>query len=179
MCSSDLPEDTKDPMLIRAKKNLKKKMPKRREGMQYWSERQLQLLREAPPGSLSSRGRFPWRLLAWLIRKTGTVQTVQDAVRQRLLDPAGKEESMREVTRMLMTLEAGGFLTLEPPPPRRTAVVAGVPDDADVVFRSKAAERAALELLRAIESRAGSAESRWLSAALPPLSEAEIGRAHV
>ncbi len=171
-----IPEDTKDPMLIRAKKNLKKKMPKRREGMQYWSERQLQVLREAPPGSLSSRGRFPWRLLAWLIRKTGTVQTVQDAVRQRLLDSAGKEESMREVTRMLMTLEAGGFLTLEPPPPRRTAVVAGSADDADVVFRSKAAERAALELLRAIESRAGSAESRWLSAALPPLSEAETLR---
>ncbi len=166
-----IPEDTKDPMLIRAKKNLKKKMPKRREGMQYWSERQFLSLRDAPPGRLASRGRFPWRLLAWLIRRTGTVQTVQDAIRQRLLDPVAKEESMREVTRMLMTLEAGGFLTLEPPPPRRS-VISGEGTD-EVLFRSRAAERAALELLYAIETHAGSAQSRWLSASLPPLSEAE------
>ncbi|TWW09362.1 hypothetical protein E3A20_15050, partial [Planctomyces bekefii] len=33
--------------------------------------------------------------------------------------------------------------------------------------------RAALELLYAIETHAGSAQSRWLSASLPPLSEAE------
>lgn len=46
-----IPEDTKDPMLIRAKKNLKKKMPKRREGMQYWSERQFLSLRDAPAGA--------------------------------------------------------------------------------------------------------------------------------
>ena len=166
-----IPEDTKDPMLIRAKKNLKKKMPKRREGMQYWSERQFLSLRDAPPGRLASRGRFPWRLLAWLIRRTGTVQTVQDAIRRRLLEPAAKEESMREVTRMLMTLEAGGFLTLEPPPPRRGVISAEAAED--VVFRSRAAERAALELLYAIETHAGSVQSRWLSSSLPLLSEAE------
>jgi hypothetical protein len=62
----EIPEDTKDPMLIRAKKNLKKKMPRRREGFQYWTERQFQTLREAPPAKLASRGRMPWRLLAFL-----------------------------------------------------------------------------------------------------------------
>ena len=169
-----IPENTKDPMLIRAKKNLKKKMPKRREGMQYWSERQFLSLRDAPPGRLASRGRFPWRLLAWLIRRTGAVQTVLDAIRQRLLDAEAKEESMREVTRMLMTLEAGGFLTLEPPPPRRNLVSAGAADE--IMFRSRAAELATLELLHAIETHAGNAQTRWLSSSLPLLTDAEAER---
>ncbi len=34
-----IPEDTKDPGLRKAKKVLKKKMPKRREGVQYWTGR--------------------------------------------------------------------------------------------------------------------------------------------
>lgn len=113
-----IPEDTRDPMLIRAKKNLKKKMPRRREGQQYWTERQFQVLREAPPGKLSSRGRFPWRLLSFLIRKSGTVISLQEAVGRRLLDAEEKSEAEKNLKRMLLTLEAAELITLDPPPPR-------------------------------------------------------------
>ena len=37
-----IPENTKDPQLIKAKKQLKKKKPTRRENVQYWSEEQFE-----------------------------------------------------------------------------------------------------------------------------------------
>ena len=112
-----IPADSKDPMILRAKKKLKKKMPKRRDGQQYWSEKQFVTLQHAAPAKLASKGRFPWRLLAFLIRKSGTVQDLLDAVYRRLLDPTQKEAAIRRLRHMLLTLDAGGFIKLEPPPP--------------------------------------------------------------
>jgi superfamily II DNA/RNA helicase len=172
----EIPEDTKDPMLIKAKKNLKKKMPRRREGFQYWTERQFQTLREAPPAKLASRGRFPWRLLAFLIRKSGTVQSLIDSVRRRLLDSGEKEEAEKQLVRMLMTLEAGGFVILEPAPPKPVAadILTSLQElkTADQLpFRSKAAAKLAAEWLASIEARPSLTESRWLSTHLAPITE--------
>ena len=64
-----IPEDTKDPGLLKAKKQLKKKMPKRRSGESYWTEQQFLQLQQAAAADLSSRGRLPWRLLAYLFGK--------------------------------------------------------------------------------------------------------------
>ncbi|MCA9050299.1 MAG: hypothetical protein KDA89_16300, partial [Planctomycetaceae bacterium] len=114
-----IPEDTKDPLLLRAKKNLKKKMPKRRPGQQYWTEKQFETLQTAPPGNLSSRGRFPWRLLAYLVRKSGSVFSLTMAVRKRLLTAEEMNDGEKSLKRMLVTLDAGGFVRLDPPPPRR------------------------------------------------------------
>ena len=44
-----IPEDTKDPGLLKARKALKKKMPKRRETQQYWTDAQFEKLTNAPP----------------------------------------------------------------------------------------------------------------------------------
>ncbi len=112
-----IPADSKDPMILRAKKKLKKKMPKRRDGQQYWSEKQFETLRHAPSASLASKGRFPWRLLAFLIRKSANVQDLLAAVHRRLLDPTEKEAAIRRLRQMLLALESGGFITLDPPPP--------------------------------------------------------------
>lgn len=167
----EIPEDTKDPMLLRAKKNLKKKMPKKREGVQYWTERQFQSLREAPAAKLASRGRFPWRLLAFLIRKSGTVQSLQDSIQKRLLDPAEKTEALQHLTRMLRTMESGGFITLDPPPPRPPKMP-GLEDSLDQTpFHVNLATRAALELLEVIESQSARTQSRWLSSLLPAITE--------
>ncbi len=115
-----LPEDSKDPQIIRARKNLRRKMPKRRDGQQYWSEKQFEMLRQAAPARLASKGQFPWRLLAFLIRQSGNVRDLMHVVRRRLLDPAEQESAERQLKQMLLTLEAGRFITLSPPPPRRT-----------------------------------------------------------
>ncbi|MGV2333882.1 MAG UNVERIFIED_CONTAM: hypothetical protein LVR18_07090 [Planctomycetaceae bacterium] len=171
----EIPEDTRDPHLICAKKNLKKKMPKRREGVQYWSERQFEVLRDAPPVRLASRGSFPWRLLAFLIRRSGTVQTLFDAIHRRLLEPAEKEAACRQLVSMLRTLAEAGFVTLEPPPPSpATTAARAAGESGPGVFRSTLAEHSARELLAVIDSRsAAAAQSRWLSTHLPPVGAEE------
>lgn len=143
-----IPEDTKDAGLRRAKKNLKKKMPKRRSGQQYWTEKQLEQLRTASAGNLSSRGRIPWRLLAFLIRKSGSVVLLEHTIRKRLLNSVEMEDALKNLKRMLVTLDVGGFVKLSPPPPHRLSDQAAnetsqAKDDtegsSDVIFRSVAA----------------------------------------
>jgi hypothetical protein len=46
------------------------------------------------------------------------VVALQDAVQRRLLDPDGKDDAEKHLKQMLLTLEAAGFVTLDPPPPR-------------------------------------------------------------
>ncbi len=158
----EIPEDSKDPMLLRAKKNLKKKMPRRRDGQQSWTERQFQGLRDAPPAKLASRGRFPWRLMAYLIRKSGTVIALQDAVRRRLLDSGEKDDAEKQLVRMLLTLDAGGFVTLDPPPPVSRATPATA-TSAGPVFHSVAAGDVSSELLGMISAEVSVRDSRWAS----------------
>ena len=168
----EIPEDTKDPMLLRAKKNLKKKMPRRRDGQQSWTERQFQTLREAPAARLASRGRFPWRLLAYFIRKSGMVMTLQDAVRRRLLDSAEKDDAEKQLVRMLITLEAGGFISLDPPPPQSSAAVMTGTMTAGPVFHSVRAGDVSHEILSAFTTAAVSVrDSRWVSSHLAPMLE--------
>ena len=112
-----IPEDTKDPNLIRAKKALKKKMPKLRPNEQYWNEQQFQKLIIAPPGKLASKGQLPWRLLAYLLKLSPDVGRLNTFVRKRLFDSASMERAEKRLQEMLLTLWGGGFVTLDPPPP--------------------------------------------------------------
>ena len=147
-----IPEDTKDPLVLKAKKKLKKKMPKRSDGQQYWSEKQFVTLRHAPSAKLASKGRFPWRLLAFLIRKSGNVQDLLAAVHRRLLDPPEKEAAIKRLRQMLLALESGGFITLDPPPPGDAedtiqfgvtaaesvvAVTSAIPTESDTIWLSR------------------------------------------
>lgn len=111
-----IPEDTKDPGLLKAKKQLKKKMPKRRSGESYWTEQQFEQLQNAESADLSSRGRLPWRLLAYLFGKDPNVQPIRDLVGRRLLSPQGIQEAQRDLNRMLITLWTAGYIELDPKP---------------------------------------------------------------
>jgi superfamily II DNA/RNA helicase len=114
-----IPEDTRDPNLIKAKKALKKKKPTRRDNAVYWSESQFEQLRGAPPGKLYSKGPLPWRLLAYLLKVSPEVSKVRNVLRKRLMDAARVKSSETNVDRMLLTLAEHGFVTLDPPPPPR------------------------------------------------------------
>ncbi|MEM6504065.1 MAG: DEAD/DEAH box helicase [Planctomycetota bacterium] len=112
-----IPADTKDPQLIKKRKQLEKKGPRRRDGVTYWTEAQLEKLRDAPPGKLESKGRLPWRLLAYMLDADEDLTLLRDAVGKRLL-PANLIESQQKLlTRMLVTLHDGGYIILEPDPP--------------------------------------------------------------
>lgn len=112
-----IPEDTKDPNLIKAKKALKKKMPTRRANQQYWNESQFEQLRTAPAGKLQSRGALPWRLLAYMLDASPDVDNIRRLVEKRLMPPKQLEAGQKQLDRMLLTLWRAGYVSLEPKPP--------------------------------------------------------------
>jgi len=112
-----IPEDTKDPGLRKAKKALKKKQPKHREGQQYWTQDQFEKLVAAPSADLVSRGPLPWRLLVYMLDASPDVDLIRKLVSRRLLDPRTQELAQKQLNRQLMTLWRGGYVTLEPKPP--------------------------------------------------------------
>ncbi len=118
-----IPEDTKDPNLIRAKKALKKKQPTRSPERQYWNEQQFDKLRLAQPGDLVSRGPLPWRLLAYMLQLSPEVDRLRSLVHKRLMEPKQLEASEKQLERMLLTLNAGNFVRLEPEPPPPPQIV--------------------------------------------------------
>jgi len=113
-----IPENTKDPGLLKAKKDLKRKMPKRSPNEQYWTEGQFQKLIQSPPGRLRSRGPLPWRLLAYMLQASPEVDRVRMLVAKRLSDVRHLEAGQRQLERMLMVLWKAGYVELEPPPPK-------------------------------------------------------------
>ena len=113
-----IPEDTKDPGLMKAKKALKKKKPKRRTTQQYWSEEQFEQLRTAPSGNLSSRGPLPWRLLAHMLDASPEVDIIRKLVSKRLMDEKKIAAGQKELDKMLVTLWAAGYVKLTPEPPK-------------------------------------------------------------
>jgi hypothetical protein len=116
-----IPENTKDPVLLKKKKDLQKKKPTRNTTKKYWTEADFQRLQTASPARLYSKGPLPWRLLAYLLKISPEVDRIRNVVRKRLLDQPRVEAGMKQLNRMLMTLHEKGFLKLspEPPPPDR------------------------------------------------------------
>jgi hypothetical protein len=111
-----IPEDTKDPGLLRMKKSLKRKMPHRRETEQYWNEVQFQKLCAAPAGKLYSRGPVPWRLLAYMLDASPEIDRIRRLVGKRLMDSGRIEAGQRDLDGMLVVLHRAGYVRLEPPP---------------------------------------------------------------
>ncbi|MBY0230663.1 MAG: DEAD/DEAH box helicase, partial [Gemmataceae bacterium] len=112
-----IPETTKDPGLMKAKKALKKKKPTRSQTIVYWSEGQFKQLQGAPPGKLYSKGPLPWRLLAYLLKVSPEVEFVRKFLRKRLMDEPRIRASEKQLDLMLLALSDKGFVTLEPPAP--------------------------------------------------------------
>ncbi|MDY3561378.1 DEAD/DEAH box helicase [Gemmata sp. JC673] len=112
-----IPETTKDPGLLKAKKALLKKKPTRNSQKKYWTESDFERLKTAPAGRLYSKGPLPWRLLAYLLKVSPDVEKIRSVIRKRLLDQPRIDAGMKQLTRMLTTLHANGFVVLDPPPP--------------------------------------------------------------
>jgi superfamily II DNA/RNA helicase len=112
-----IPETTRDPGLIKAKKALKKKKPSRRDNATYWSEAQFNQLQAAPPGKLYSKGPLPWRLLAYLLEASPEVARLRAVLKKRLMDEPRVRASEKALMVALRALADGGYVTLDPTPP--------------------------------------------------------------
>lgn len=112
-----IPEDTRDPGLMKMKKALAKKKPSRRTGVTYWNQEQSAKLQAAPPARLASKGNLTWRWLAYLLDAQPEVEPIRDVIRRRLMEFGAVEPELKRLTRMLVTLAQVGAVQLDPPPP--------------------------------------------------------------
>ncbi len=118
--------------MIKERKALERKQPTRRSTEQYWNETQFQKLVEAPPGSLFSKGPLPWRLLAYMLERSPEIARIRTIVRKRLQDAPRLAAGERQLRNMLIALEQGGFVKLDPPNPDPPVIEgAGLPNPAD------------------------------------------------
>jgi hypothetical protein len=116
-----IPENTKDPVLLKKRKDLQRKKPTRNSNKKYWTEADFERLKTAGPARLYSKGPLPWRLLAYLLKVSPDVDRIRNVVRKRLLDQPRVEAGMKQLNRMLMTLHEKGFVSLTPEPPAQEA----------------------------------------------------------
>ena len=95
---NQIPENTKDPLLIRARKKLEKQMPTRSKTEKYWEAVHFEKLKTAPPGKLYSKGQLPWRLLAYLLEISPDVEQLRAVVRKRLMDAPRIEAGQKQLS---------------------------------------------------------------------------------
>jgi len=117
-----IPEITKDPGLLKKRKELQRKKPSRNSQKKYWSEADFERLKNAAPARLFSKGPLPWRLLAYLLKVSPEIEKIRGVVRKRLLDQPRIEAGMKQLNRMLITLHENGFVVLEPSPSANNSV---------------------------------------------------------
>ena len=114
-----IPENAKDPAMLKMKKSLLKKKPARHQTRKYWGEGDFERLKAAAPARLYSKGPLPWRLLAYLLKISPDVDRIRTVIRKRLLDQPRVEAGMKQLNRMLVTLHEKGYVKLEPEPPAK------------------------------------------------------------
>ena len=128
-----IPEDTRDPGLMSAKKQLLKKKPTRRAGFTYWNPEQFVKLQSAPPAKLASRGNLTWRWLGYLLDANSAVEPIRVVIRRRLMDQPTIEAELKRLTKMLVTLHGMNIVVLDPPPPPSWQKVATPAEPGDLV----------------------------------------------
>lgn len=105
-----IPAHTKDPGLLRARKDLERKRPSRRKTEQYWSEGQLRTLIKAGPAKLYSKGMIPYSALIFLLTKTGTLHDVRDFLSKRFNSAERIEKFQSQLDFMIDNLQSLGYL---------------------------------------------------------------------
>ncbi|MCO6436686.1 MAG: DEAD/DEAH box helicase, partial [Phycisphaerae bacterium] len=103
---------TKDPGLLRAKKDLERKRPTRRKTEQYWTEGQFGTLIKAGPADLFSRSMIPYQVLIYLLLNTGSLQGVREFLSRRFNTPERLSKFQDQLDHMVKNLAAFGHLTV-------------------------------------------------------------------
>ena len=103
--------NSKDPGIMRARKQLERKRPSRRKTAQYWSEGQFKTLIEAGSARLASRSMIPYQVLIYLLTKTGSLSGVRQFISKRFNTPERLAKFQDQLEHMIDNLAALGYLT--------------------------------------------------------------------
>jgi len=106
-----IPANTKDPGLMRARKDLERKKPHRSKTEQYWTEGQLGTLIKAGPAKLQSRSMIPYNVLIYMLTRTGTLNEVCSFLSKRFESPGRLQTFREQLDFMLNNMAALGYLT--------------------------------------------------------------------
>lgn len=102
--------NSKDPGILRARKELERKRPTRRKTEQYWTEGQFHTLIKAGPANLVSRSMIPYQVLIFLLLKTGDLKGVRAFLGKRFQTAEGIKKFQDQLEHMLTNLAAFGFV---------------------------------------------------------------------
>lgn len=102
---------SKDPVLLRLRRELERKKPTRRKTEQYWTEGQFRSLIAAGPAKLVSRSMIPYGVLIYLLIRTGSLHGVRSFLSKRFAPAEGIQKFQAQLEAMLANLGAFGFLT--------------------------------------------------------------------
>ena len=167
-----IPEASKDPVMLKKKKELLRKKPARNSQKKYWTATDFEKLQVAAPARLYSKGPLPWRLLAYLLQISPEVERIRAVIHKRLLDGPRIEAGMKQLHRMLAILEAQGYVVLDPPIPVPEADPAGgagkptaLPEGYAPVLATPTPELAKLLAFRAVHPLYGAFLVKYLGVA--------------
>ncbi|MHC4235753.1 MAG: DEAD/DEAH box helicase, partial [Planctomycetota bacterium] len=102
---------SKDPGIMRARKQLERKRPTRRKTEQYWAEGHLKQLTQAGPAKLFSRSMIPYQVLIFLLTKTGTLHEAREFLSKRFNSAERIAKFGEQLDFMIDNLAALGYLT--------------------------------------------------------------------
>jgi hypothetical protein len=102
--------NSKDPGIMRARKDLERKRPTRRKTEQYWTEGQFQTLIKAGPAHLESRSMIPYHVLIYLLTTRGTLHDVRDFLAKRFTTAERVDKFTKQLDAMIANLEKFGYL---------------------------------------------------------------------
>lgn len=101
---------SKDPGILRARKELERKRPTRRSTEQYWTAGQLKSLVDAGPAKLYSRTMIPYGVLIFLLMRTGALHDVREFLRNRFNTPERLAKFQEQLDFMIANLAGLGYL---------------------------------------------------------------------
>lgn len=104
--------NSKDPGIMRMRKELEKKKPSRRKTEQYWGEGQFKQLLAAGPAKLYSTGMIKYQVLIYLLNKTGTLHEAREFLAKRFNTAERIAKFQEQLEFMLRNMASLGYLTL-------------------------------------------------------------------
>ena len=102
---------SKDPGIMRARKQLERKKPSRRKNVRYWTDGQFRTLIEAGPAPLASRSMIPYQVFLYLLSTTGSLKTIREFLGKRFNDAPRIEKFVQQLEHMIDNLATFGYLT--------------------------------------------------------------------
>ncbi len=103
--------NSKDPSLMRARKDLERKKPSRRKTEQYWTEGQFRNLIEAGSAKLASRSMIPYQVLIYLLTSRGSLRAVREVLAKRFNTPERLAKFQDRLDHMISNLARFEYLT--------------------------------------------------------------------